>query len=383
MILNINKYEVLDKILRNTFVNREELEKALKNTDICIRDEKCQVLCFRYEDASYRTFITENIVFRDLVKEFLEKSVDVKSEIFDISARETICVLAAEDSTMEVCIRNLLSRLNVEVLYKFGGNMQIGTGNVVDSIYYINNSYIQAKEVIRYSEISENKLLFFSELECLEDVYYFPRETGDKLYNNVVAGRVESAKEIITSLYVSNFEQNSRLLSMKAIEIIKSRLRDCVISIAEKYNICVDEQILLLHEEQNINKYFDIVCEAMEVLSTEIRKKGEFPQNNTVQKIVNYINENYCDNALSLKQISQQLGLHETYISKVFKEEYGENLSVAIEKLRIEKAAAMIKNTDMKINDIAEQVGYTSALSFRRAFKKITGVTPGDYREID
>ena len=41
----------------------------------------------------------------------------------------------------------------------------------------------------------------------------------------------------------------------------------------------------------------------------------------------------------------------------------------------------MIKNTDMKIWDIAEAVGYTSDTSFRRAFKRITGVTPGEYRE--
>jgi YesN/AraC family two-component response regulator len=215
----------------------------------------------------------------------------------------------------------------------------------------------------------------------LEDVYYFPRETGEKLYNNVVAGRVEGAQEIIKNLYTANFERNTRLLSVKAIEIIKSRVRDSVIAIAEKYDICVDSKMLILHDESNIKKYFEIVCEVMEILSGEIKKQEALPQNNTVQKIMNYIQGNFCDSTLSLKQISQQLGLHETYISKLFKEEYGENLSVVIERLRIEKAAILIKNTELKISDIAEQVGYTSDLSFRRAFKKMTGVTPGEYRE--
>ena len=55
-------------------------------------------------------------------------------------------------------------------------------------------------------------------------------------------------------------------------------------------------------------------------------------------------------------------------------------LSAVIEKLRIEKSCDLIKNTDMKIADIAEMVGYTSDKSFRRAFKKIIGVSPVEYR---
>ena len=56
-------------------------------------------------------------------------------------------------------------------------------------------------------------------------------------------------------------------------------------------------------------------------------------------------------------------------------------MSVFIEKCRIEKACNLIKNTNMKIGDIAETVGYTSDVSFRRAFKKVTGISPGEYRE--
>lgn len=375
------KQVVLDKILRNTYASREEIEKALDGAGVCIGEEACLVLVFRYEDASYRTIVAEDMVLRDLVKGFLLNSIDGNAEVFDISARETVCIWAVEESNMEVCVRDLLSRLNVEIVYSYGINLKIGVGNVVDSICCIASSYMQAKEVIRYSEIFESKLLFFSELERLEDLYYFPRETGEKLYNNVVAGRVDNAQEIVRKLYTANFEQDSRLLSVNAIEMLKSRMRDAIISIAAKYSICVDSQIQMLHNEHNIKRYFEIVCDVVEVLAGEIRKQGAALQNNTVQKIMNYVQANFCDSGLSLKQISQQLGLHENYISKVFKEEYGENLSVVIEKLRIGKAMELIRNTDLKIGDIAQQVGYTSDLSFRRAFKKMTGVTPGEYRE--
>jgi len=375
------KQVILDKILRNTYASVEEVEKDLEETGVCIGAEACLAMVFRYEDAGYRTIVEEDTVLRDLVKEFLLNFIDGKAEIYDTSARETVCIWAVEEHNLEVRVRNLLSRLNVEIAYSYGINLKIGVGNVVDSIFHIGDSYMQAKEVIRYSEISENRLLFFAELEALEDLYYFPRETGEKLYNNVVAGRVESAQEIVGALYKANFEQNSRLLSVNAIEILKSRLRDAIISIAAKYGIGIDSRIQKLHNEHNIKRYFEIVCDVIEELAGEIRRQGASLQNNTVQKIMNYVQENFCDSALSLKQISLQLGLHENYISKVFKEERGENLSAVIENLRIEKAMVLIRNTELKISDIAQQVGYTSDLSFRRAFKKITGVTPGDYRE--
>ena len=376
------KYEVLDKLLRNTYKNREAMEMTLQDTDLSIQNEKCVVLCIRYEGSGYRSFITEDVAIKDIVRALLEDAIESKVEIFDTAARETICVLAIEDEQgMEVTIRDIISKLNVEIAYGYGIEMRIGVGNVVESIYYINDSYTKAKEAIRYSETSGNNVLFYSELAQLEDVYYYPREFDEKIYNYVVAGRAEESKEIVRSLYKENFEQNSRMLSARAIEILKNRLRDSLISIAGKYDVSIDGIVIQIDQEQNIRRYFGIIYDSIDVIADEIKNKKKSLQNHTVVKMMDYIQENYSDNALSLKQISLKFGFHETYISRLFKAEYGENLSGIIEKLRIEKACELIKNTDIKIGDIAEKVGYTSDLSFRRAFKKVTGMNPGEYRE--
>ena len=118
----------------------------------------------------------------------------------------------------------------------------------------------------------------------------------------------------------------------------------------------------------------------MDIITESIVSRKNDAKQHTALKIMQYINENYCDNMLSLKQISQALGLHENYISNLFSSQYGEPVSVVIEKRRMERACKLIKNTDMKISDIAEAVGYSSDVSFRRAFKKIRGMSPGEYR---
>ena len=74
--------------------------------------------------------------------------------------------------------------------------------------------------------------------------------------------------------------------------------------------------------------------------------------------------------------------MSENYISAVFKETYNSNLSNVIEELRIKKACELVKGTNMKMNEIAECVGYANDTSFRRAFKRVTGVSPIQYKDI-
>ena len=116
--------------------------------------------------------------------------------------------------------------------------------------------------------------------------------------------------------------------------------------------------------------FFEAMIRCVDLLSEEVQSKQKQVRHKTASRLLNYIQENFCDNRLSLKQISETFGMHESYISNVFKNAVGENLSVYIERLRIEKAREMVKNTDMKVQQIAEAVGYTSDASFRRASKR-------------
>ena len=136
-------------------------------------------------------------------------------------------------------------------------------------------------------------------------------------------------------------------------------------------------------KESGVKAFFDGLIQAVDFLDEVVQVRRSKTQSKSAEKILEYVTENLCDNTLSLSQISDALGLHRSYLSNIFKAAYGETLSSYIEQLRIEKARDMIKNTDMKIWDIAEAVGYTSDTSFRRAFKRITGFTPGEYRERD
>lgn len=71
-----------------------------------------------------------------------------------------------------------------------------------------------------------------------------------------------------------------------------------------------------------------------------------------------------------------------SYLSRYFKQQTGCNFIYYLYRLRIDKAKEMLKNSGFKINQIAENVGFSDVNNFIRMFKKYEGITPGKYREL-
>ncbi len=102
--------------------------------------------------------------------------------------------------------------------------------------------------------------------------------------------------------------------------------------------------------------------------------------NTTVIKLAkDYIINNYNKN-ISLKDVADEVFLSQNYLSELFKREMGEGFYDFLSKYRITKAKEILLTTNLKVYEIAQMVGYNDSITFGRAFKKITGVTPNSFR---
>ena len=102
--------------------------------------------------------------------------------------------------------------------------------------------------------------------------------------------------------------------------------------------------------------------------------------NDTVEIICKYIDENYCDPNLGVKQLSDYFSMHRTLISKILKASLGITFSDYLLRLRIERSMELLENTDMSINMIGEAVGYINYITFKRAFVRYHGLSPREFR---
>ena len=83
----------------------------------------------------------------------------------------------------------------------------------------------------------------------------------------------------------------------------------------------------------------------------------------------------------TIDALSEELHLTSSYISRLFKKEFGINLFEYITEVRIQSAKDLLKSTDFKIYEIAERIGFKSTINFNYAFKRITGISPSKYRD--
>ncbi|MFS0723623.1 helix-turn-helix domain-containing protein [Paenibacillus sp. 1P07SE] len=94
-----------------------------------------------------------------------------------------------------------------------------------------------------------------------------------------------------------------------------------------------------------------------------------------------YIEQQYSNPDLSLQLLSDKFQINQSYLSRLFKDTYSENFVDYLTRVRMDRARHLLIHTDEQIGQISQQVGYAHYFSFNRMFKRISGVTPGEYRK--
>ena len=182
-----------------------------------------------------------------------------------------------------------------------------------------------------------------------------------------------------------NSNQNYQRTKMQKDMIIK-RLREEGCRITKQRRMLLD---VILEEECSCCK--EIYYRASKVdpgigtatVYRMVNKLEEIGNSNTCKdarmiEIMNYIQENYID--ITLDDLAEKFFLSKPYISKYIKEKSGVTFGELVKKIRMKKARALLKSSNMTVENIALSVGYQNVEHFNRLFKKAYNMTPIQFR---
>lgn len=99
-----------------------------------------------------------------------------------------------------------------------------------------------------------------------------------------------------------------------------------------------------------------------------------------VVRMQELVQEYYTDSTLSLGWVADRLNMNQSYLSALFTREWGEGFLDYLNNYRVEKAKDMLECTETLVKEVGFKVGFSSAQSFNRVFKRCTGMTPGQYQ---
>lgn len=104
------------------------------------------------------------------------------------------------------------------------------------------------------------------------------------------------------------------------------------------------------------------------------------PKKQNLVLIKEYLDEHYTEK-IALDALSEQFFINKFYLTRVFKEQYGISINNYLYEKRITQAKQLLRFTDEPIESLCIRCGIDDANYFTRLFKKVEGVTPGNYRK--
>lgn len=105
----------------------------------------------------------------------------------------------------------------------------------------------------------------------------------------------------------------------------------------------------------------------------------DYRQSIILHQIYEYVNEHYA-NEISLSEMANALHLNYTYLSSYFKQRTQENLTSYINRVRTDKAKDLLLDPSLSVSEISRLTGFSDHNYFSKVFKKMTGMTPVEYR---
>ncbi|HOO28333.1 MAG TPA: response regulator [Lachnospiraceae bacterium] len=131
----------------------------------------------------------------------------------------------------------------------------------------------------------------------------------------------------------------------------------------------------------SINELFSELFFMQKKLMKETAERKSSEATKPIRLAKQYVKQHFGE-PVTLEEICEKTGFSVSYFSALFKKETGEGFLKYLTKVRMDEAKAMLRETDLPISEICENVGYTDRKHFTHTFRKATGLNPAEYRKI-
>lgn len=197
---------------------------------------------------------------------------------------------------------------------------------------------------------------------------------------------IENLKSELTHLYDKDIRG---FMQFNYLNYINSSLLDLVVRTCNRYSIAYEDifstsylPIEILSTKETVEEMSGWFIEIFtKIININFNNSFKNKYSKKVADSIDYINKNLFNQSLSLTDIAENINAHKVYLCRIFKEETGENVTQYILKARIDKSKEIILSTNYKLYEISDKLGFNSPQQFSILFKKVTGITPNQFRD--
>ncbi|WP_438448438.1 response regulator transcription factor [Gorillibacterium sp. sgz5001074] len=274
-------------------------------------------------------------------------------------------------------VRSLISsRLNQELLFC--------AGDMVDSLASVKRSYAGANEALKHRFAEEDKrvILIGQVKDKALHIYDMDSNLSDRLMVHLEENNKEACRSMIDKMFQSFRNQR---YTPAAVVLSLTRFMTRVMGVIKQMHGSDDGQRRMLEEMetevqtwsvQRLREHFTVMVLEAAGYVAQLRKeqsKGD------IEKIKKHIDSHYSEN-INLKSIAAHFYMNPAYLGQLFRKTYGIYFNEYLLQVRVEEAKKLLRQTDLRMYEIAERVGIPVANYFVTQFEKIEQCSPLEYR---
>ena len=227
--------------------------------------------------------------------------------------------------------------------------------------------------------------VYFAENDSAERArdYFFPKDAQQRILQALVEDKPEEWQALMDQIWEENMHKAS--LPPETVRQLVDEMHTCVsAALRESSGQSVTHlRIERIREPATIEEIFvyyrSVLTQAMDTYRREVAQDESGRQ--LEQEICDYINENMFNPDLSLSAVADKFGVSGKFVSMVCKNRYGKTYLQYVRTCQVQKAVELLQSTDLPLESIAVQCGFSNLLTFRRNFKATMNINPSDYRK--
>lgn len=256
----------------------------------------------------------------------------------------------------------------------------IGLGRVCSLLTDASLSYTQALYCLQ-ADVPVSGVQQFDQLSLSFNSLRFPLDQQQRILNAVKHANLSVIDQEFAVLREENTVKRhlSAPLKRTLLSSVEALLLTAAEETAQKANL--SDYLRSIHRVNDLRAELDILCQEFKKLAQNALERHFDHSSAQRDSFVAYLEAHYSDPALSIGSVSNHFGFSESYFSVLFKELTGETYSAYLEALRITHAKELLRGGSVSVEEIAQRVGYNNSTTFRRAFKRLMGISPLQFHQ--
>lgn len=266
------------------------------------------------------------------------------------------------------------------------GNMYFAAiSELCASFRDIREGYLQALAAVKYRYLfPDRQWVGHAEISALSADYALPTEEIHKLTLLIGSGKSALLGETVSGI----FDRAS--IVRNRIEYLENTVKAFYHSLAGMVNILSVKGAEELKKYEILSDIYhfpsmkDYLASALEFVhlidGCVSTMKSAYQHNNEIEKAIEYMEKNYGKD-INLTMVSNYVSMNYSYFSHLFRAKTGASFVEYLRKIRIHKAMELLADSQMKISDISEKVGFNGYKHFTKSFVDTVGIPPIEFRE--